>query len=227
MNLTEIIGKQVFEIYTSSFLGTVHDANFDKTYHKLTGLYFFNQDENEYYINIKDIYNINDFITIKNTSKVLENTQTTNNLFPLGKSVVSIAGKDYGTLCDVELNEKFEVTNFCCTNKKITPNQIMQVGTNIVIGDKKICDFRPKTNKMTLSNIKVTLMKMEEDTHQAKLMPTKVTVNSDILIGKKLSKDIVGKNNELILKQNQIITPKHLQLAKQHDKLNELFYSTY
>ena len=58
-------------------------------------------------------------------------------------------------------------------------------------------------------------------------MPTKITVNSDVLIGKRLSKDIIGKNNELILKQNQILTSKLVLLAKQHDKLNELFYSVY
>ena len=71
-------------------------------------------------------------------------------------------------------------------------------------------------------------MKVQEPTIDTKkLMPTKITVNSDVLIGKRLSKDIIGKNNELILKQNQVLTSKLVLLAKQHDKLNELFYSVY
>lgn len=70
-------------------------------------------------------------------------------------------------------------------------------------------------------------MKIQDPPYPQKLMPSKITVNSDILIGKKLSRDIVGKNNELILKQNQILTAKQVILAKQHDKLNELFFSVY
>ena len=81
---------------------------------------------------------------------------------------------------------------------------------------------------INLDNLTVTMMRLpDEDTQVQKLMPKKLTVNSDILIGKKLTKDIIGKNNELILKQNQTITAKQLIVAKQHDKLNELFYSVY
>ena len=91
--------------------------------------------------------------------------------------------------------------------------------------------FKPKKTKQNeemLNNLTVSIMKMDDvKSSPITLMPPKITVNSDILLGKRLAKDILGKNNELILKQNQIITPKQVIIAKQHEKLNELFYSVY
>ena len=93
-----------------------------------------------------------------------------------------------------------------------------------------IASFRPKVSHKnnTLENLTVKIMEIPKiEQPKQKLMPTKITVNSDILIGKRLQKDIIGKNNELIIKQNQVLTTKHILIAKQHDKLNELFYSVY
>ena len=228
MNLTEIIGKQVFDIYSANFLGTVHDANFDKNFTKVVGLYFFDQEENEYYIKAQNIYAVFDFVTIKNLSKISHAYTPQNSLLPLGKKIVDITGKDLGNVCDLELDANFQIVSFVSDKQKIEPAKIMQIGTFVVVGDKKIWQFCPKNKKILpeLASIKVSVMKMESQT-TPKLMPNKVTISSDILLGKKLSKDIIGKNNELILKQNQIISQKHILLAKQHDKLNELFYSVY
>ena len=112
-------------------------------------------------------------------------------------------------------------------------SQILQISSSLVVGDGnvKLQNFRPKGTRkspINLDNLQVTMMRIPEEENQTlKLMPNKITVNSDVLIGKRLSKDIMGKNNELILKQNQIITAKQLVVAKQHEKLNELFYSVY
>ena len=233
MNLSEIIGKQIFDIYDANFLGTIHEANFDKFHTKVLGFYFFNQDENEFYLKKQNIYSIGDFVTIKNSSKISETFEIFNPLLPFGKRVVSLEGNDLGNLCDIELNEKFEITNFCTQKQKINPKDVMQITNNIVVGNKKINMFASKNKNSkvaNLNNINVTLLKISDTDEQkstTKLMPSKITVNSDVLLGKKLSKDIIGKNNELILKQNQVLTPKLVLVAKQHDKLNELFYSVY
>ena len=134
-------------------------------------------------------------------------------------------------ILDIEFDEKFKITNFTSnTQQAIQPNQIMTISKHIVVGELKINYFKAKNTKNTdiyLENLSVNVMKMQDYSTTKKLMPSKITVNSDILIGKKLSKDIIGKNNELILKQNQILAAKQVMPANQHDKLNELFYSVY
>ena len=233
MKLSDIIGKQVFDIFDATFLGTIHEVNFDKNYTKVLGFYFFDQEENEFYLKKQDIYSVGDYVTIKNANKTTKNFEIFGNLLPFGKYVVSLQGEDLGNLCDIELDDKFEITNFCTQKQKINPKDIMVISENIVVGDKKICMFaikNKKTNMHKLNNINVAILKMEDVEQQGntpKLMPSKITVNSDVLLGKKLSKDIIGKNNELILKQDQVITPKLVLIAKQHEKLNELFYSVY
>lgn len=232
MKLSEIIGKQVFDIYNANIIGTIHDACFDEKYKKVLGFYFFDQDENEFYLKNSNIYSYSDYITVKNSSKVSSDFSLVDPLSPIGKNVVGVSGKDYGILSDVEFDEKYNITNFVTNIKSFAPTEILQISSNMVIGDEKVKlnSFKPKIQKsaVNLDNLTVTMMRMpDEDTQVQKLMPKKLTVNSDILIGKKLTKDIMGKNNELILKQNQTITAKQLIVAKQHDKLSELFYSVY
>lgn len=231
MKLSDIIGKQVFDIYDAKFLGTIHDANFDEKYNKVMGFYFFDQEENEFYIKRQNIYSLSDLVTIKNSTKISSNFVLDKPLSPLGKIMVGVDGKDYGNLNDIELDENYNIVKFISTKDQLLPSEIMFISSSIVVGENvKMQSFRPKQpkNQEILNNLTVSVMKMEDDIdNKLKLMPSKITVNSDVLLGKKLSKDIIGKNNELILKQNQLITPKQVVIAKQHDKLNELFYSVY
>lgn len=231
MKISEIIGKQVFVIYDAKFLGTVHDVAFDDQYKKVLGFYFFDQDENEYYLKTQNIFGLEDYVTIKNSTKIANDFLLDKHLSPLGKQVVGISGQDYDLLSDIEIDKNYMVKNFITSKYSFNADEIMHISNCILVGQNfKMQNFRPhKTKQKTeqLTNLTVSIMKMEEPKSQIMLMPPKITVNSDILLGKHLSKDIFGKNSELILKQNQTITPKQVMIAKQHDKLNELFYSVY
>lgn len=232
MKLSNLIGKQVFCVYDASLLGTVNDVVFDEKYKKILGIYFFDQDENEFYIKRQNIYSILDFVTIKNTSKISLDIVLDKPLSPLGKLIVGTNGENYGNISDIEFDENFDVCMFETNmNKQVLPSSIIFISKNFVIGENvNIASFRPKVSHKnnTLENLTVKIMEIPKiEQPKQKLMPTKITVNSDILIGKRLQKDIIGKNNELIIKQNQVLTTKHILIAKQHDKLNELFYSVY
>ena len=232
MKLSNLIGKQVFCVYDASLLGTVNDVVFDEKYKKILGIYFFDQDENEFYIKRQNIYSILDFVTIKNTSKISLDIVLDKPLSPLGKLIVGTNGENFGNISDVEFDENFDVCMFETNmQKQVLPSSIILISKNFVMGDNvHIASFRPKVmhKNNTLENLTVKIMELPKiEQQKQKLMPTKITVNSDILIGKRLQKDIIGKNNELIIKQNQVLTTKHILIAKQHDKLNELFYSVY
>ena len=232
MKLSNLIGKQVFCVYDASIVGTIHDVVFDEKYKKILGIYFFDQDENEFYIKKQNIYSICDFVTIKNTNSISTSIVLDKPLSPLGKLIVGTNGENFGNITDIEIDDNFSVQHFETNqNKQVLPTQVIFAMKNFVYGENvHIASFRPRVHKIqnSLQNLTVKIMdipKIEEQ--KQRLMPTKITVNSDILIGKRLSKDIIGKNNEMILKQNQVLSAKHILIAKQHDKLNELFYSVY
>lgn len=227
MKLSNIIGKQVFDIYNSKIWGTINEAVFDERFKKILGFYFFDEEENEYYIKTQNIYSVLDFVTIKNSTKISNDYMLNKPLSPLGKKIIGTDGKDYGVLNNLELDDKYNILEFVSNKECIKIDKIISVSSCIVVGEINLCKFKPKNKKTFLNDLTISVMKMDEPETNFKLMPSKITVNSDILIGKKLSKDIIGKNNELILKQNQTITPKQVILAKQHEKLNELFYSVY
>ena len=90
----------------------------------------------------------------------------------------------------------------------------------------KISSFKPKkTNKskVSLNNLTVNIMKLNTNENNNNLMPPKITINTNTIIGKKITNNITNENNEIILKQNQVITQKHIFVAKQYNKLNELY----
>ena len=232
MKLSNLIGKQVFCVYDANIVGTIHDVVFDEKYKKILGIYFFDQDENEFYIKKQNIFAISDFVTIKNTNSISTNIVLDKPLSPLGKLIVGTNGENFGNITDIEIDDNFSVTNFETNqNKQVLPTQVIFAMKNFVCGENAhIASFRPKTHKIqnSLQNLTVKIMEIPKiEEQKQRLMPTKITVNSDILLGKRLSKDIIGKNNEMILKQNQVLSAKHILIAKQHDKLNELFYSVY
>ena len=61
MKLSNLIGKQVFCVYDANILGTIHDVAFDDKYTKILGIYFFDQEENEYFLKSKNIFYKEDY----------------------------------------------------------------------------------------------------------------------------------------------------------------------
>ena len=132
MKLSNIIGKQIFSIFDASFLGTINDIAFDNKYTKILGFYFFDQDENEFYIKTQNIYAIDDFVTIKNSSKISSEFLLDKPLLPLGKTIVNIFGKDYGNLSDIEFDDKYKITSFVSNkNLSVLPTEIVTIHKNL------------------------------------------------------------------------------------------------
>ena len=55
-------------------------------------------------------------------------------------------------------------------------------------------------------------------------MPIKTYANKSLLMGKILTNDILGFNNEIIGKKDEKITEKIIKKAINHNKLNFLFF---
>ena len=55
--------------------------------------------------------------------------------------------------------------------------------------------------------------------------PEKVVLSSSFYIGKISEEDIVGFNNEKIIKKGEVVTKSIVEKAKKHNRLNQLFFA--
>ena len=250
MNLiSEIISKKVLNLYSGKIEGVIVDAFFDDKYKKIKYFKMFDETDEEYEILSTKIYAISDSIVIRNSQAIIPiiNQIEINSNNPLNLDVYSITGNYLGKLTDIELDEKLNTKLFKTTISSFSPNQIVNVKESIIVNrtDKQvsISNFKPKTNILNTpipptSNEKVTIMapqiesivdeKNQTQTNNSNFKidstpaPQKVFGNTDFLLGRKSLKTIYSLNNDLLIKQDTIITKKHVELAKRFGKLAEL-----
>ena len=55
-------------------------------------------------------------------------------------------------------------------------------------------------------------------------VPKRVQYNPETIIGKVAKNDLIGINNEIIIKANQVITEKIIKDATKHNRLNQLYF---
>ena len=231
MNITQIIGKQIYSIFEGQNIGTISQVLLDKTNTKLKGIKFFDNEENEYFVCYKDIFAISDNVLIKNNSKceeVLDSQYQNTTLF---KNAISEKGENLGKIIDAEIDENGKISHFLTdTNNKLLPNKILLAGGFVLVCNSagtKLCDFRPKKVKILgeapKSNIKVKILQMEPRPQNLDT-PKRVTFNPQSLIGKRAKSTLFGQNNEVIVKADQIITDKIIFDAKRHSRLNQLYF---
>ncbi len=234
MKVSEIISKEIISIYECESVGTVKDVCLNKSLKKVNGFVFFNDDSDvDCYISSNKIYKLYDEgILIKNTSKIEYFYEESNN--PINKKVFSIAGKDCGKIIDIIINQDSNV-EFLLTSKgeQINPDNILTNGINIILIKEKnqkisIASFKPKDKiETTNENLQVKIVKMPiiETEESSISTPPKITANTTSLLGKRAKRTIMGLNNEVIVKQNQLISQYTLNLAKKHNKTNELIFN--
>lgn len=235
MKISEIISKEIISIFECESVGTIKNVNFTKNLKKINGFIFFNDESDiDCYIPTSKIYALSDEgMMIKNTSKIDFFVDENNN--PINKKVFLINGKDCGKIIDIIFNESFMV-EYLLTNKgeKIYPEYILTNGMNIVLAKDKnqnisISSFKPKTKQIEVSseNLKVKIVRLPilENNDATIVTPPKITTNTNSLLGKRAKRTIVGFNNEVIVKQDQIVSQYTLNLAKKHNKTNELIFN--
>ena len=222
MNIKKIIGKQVFSLYEGELIGTIINVGFNTNYTKINSFTIFNEDDDEFCIPFNSVFAIGDGIIIKNKSKI--NTYiTTNNLSCVFKEVFDENANSFGFINDFVFDKNGNIQKYITnSNIEIFANKI-NVRKNFVIFFKntlKVFKYKPKNNKLDLSKIKVKVLNI----NQANFLPSKLQYNPQNILGRISKGDLVGLNNEVIIKTNQVITEKTIQDATRHNRLNQLFY---
>ncbi len=236
--LSEIVSKKVLNLYSGRIEGTIKDVSFNKDYKKLSSLKIFDEDEEEYTIAVEKIYNIGqDSVVIRNSNALVPTINqiyvNQNNI--INYNVYSINGDHLGKIIDAELNENLTVKEYITNEIRFSPKQIVNIGENIIVNNSenkvKLSNFKPKTpiqNKVEHNQIVKILGPQIENQNDnvfkisASPSPKKIVGNTELLIGRKALKTIYGENGEMIIKEENIVTQKVLDLASQFNKIGEL-----
>lgn len=241
--VSEIISKEVISIYECESIGTIKNVSFSSNFKKIIAFVFFD-DQSDFDSGVlsKDVYSFSgDGILIKNISKIEYHFD--DEASPMNKKVFSLSGEDFGRINDILFDESFNVVNFLTSqDKTFKPSQIFKMGFDTCIIKQendtvKINSFKPSSNtpKQTqlLDNITVKLVKLGEDTPLPVIeknilpkLPIKLQANLESLIGKTSLKTITGLNNEIIIRQNAVVSKHTITMAKAHNKTAELMFST-
>lgn len=230
--LSEIISKNIYAIDEGKMVGYILCPVFENCF--LQGYIVCDDEvEQEKFLSSKDIVSSTKQAMFINSIFDMQNVEIITAISPLGKLVFDNQGTNFGRVeeCFIENNyiKKLQ-TNLC----EIMQKNISTIGQDCVIFNKNKKN-RKKTIKNYNKNInlitklpKVEILNKIENKNEmlefSSTLPIKAVANKSKLIGKKITKDILGFNNEIIAKQDEIITEKIIKKANKHNKINLLFF---
>lgn len=221
MNFTDIIGAPVFSAYRCREEGYVLGGFFhnSRVLNKL--LLADSETEAHKLLQTKDIFSHGDAgIIIRNSGKtILAETDNEPQSF-IYKSVISIGGNNLGRVVEIELSSKWEVVKFITDKTSFTPTQIIGNDAFVLVNDLsthfKLHHFAPKKGSLINTQAVQPVIALDSP------IPARIPTTNAGLIGKKLMRDFLGKNNEILAHKSSVISPMTVSRARQFNLLDEL-----
>ena len=149
MKLTDLISKQIINIYDGKICGTIYDILYKDN--KLVFLKAFDKNDDEYIVDCSKIYSVGkDAVTVKNGAAMYFGEMIDKTLLesPIGKNVYSLQGEKIGTIEDLEVS-KYRI------DKYVVGKDLIKC-SNIYVG-KEIALYDPSTNKLKRRNFAVKM----------------------------------------------------------------------
>ena len=229
--VSNIISSFVVSIYNGQTEGVVSNILFNEK-KKAKYLIISQNDETFLMLDTKDIYAFGDGAVLIKNSQVLnmyENKilESKNCFSPINSIVVNLDGNFLGYVSDIDLDNKYSIVSISVGNDKtiklcdvlnVTDSAIL---TCLGIKKPKISNFKASNILQTVeNNIKVTI---QDDIKPVEtILPTRSITNYNFLLNRKVNRDIQNFNGEIIIKENQIINTKILDIARINGKIREL-----
>ena len=232
--LSQIISKRVISINDACNVGYVLNVVFDENYNYIIG-YIINDEESEVekYLAVEDAVVLSDEGVFIQSVFSMQNLNVESQNNPIGKMVYDKKGVCLGRVeeCFLEHNKLIKLQTNCC---EIMQKNIYSIGKDFVIFEKNKKNnkrsMKKYTKKINFNKIdqKVEILSkinnQEKTSNFSNNLPIKTYANKSLLMGKILTNDILGFNNEIIGKKDEKITEKIIKKAINHNKLNFLFF---
>ncbi len=228
--LTNYISKKVISIEEGKYVGYVLDVLIDNDLNKVEGLIVADEEsEQNFILDYKKIINHSENLIMISSLHDLNFTVLENFNNPMGKIVLDRNGINLGRVEEVYIdgqNIKKIVTNKCEFWRKY----IYSFSENYIIFGLKRNKIRKNNyfknitnNSQILPKVSIEEYKMTNKNNQS-ISPYKLYAQQEKLLGRKIVCDILGYNNELVAKKDDIINQKIINKAKIHNKLSLLNY---
>lgn len=231
--ISKLISKKVISLDDAKQVGYVLDVILDENVKTYTGLIVVDEEsEHSFVLPRENIYSVGeDTLMIENSSKLQFNiSDKTNN--PVGKIVYDCHGNGLGRVVDVEIQGKTVrkiITSFC----EFPQRYIRKSGDNFIIfgarkrkksGNVKEFNVEVIQNFSSLPKVTIASPFIGSSSVVSPEAPVRLYASTKMLIGKIVTNDILGYNNEIIARKNDEITQKIINKAKAHNKFNLLSY---
>lgn len=240
--ISNIISMPIISIYESQYCGIVYNVLIDYKYKKIKYISILNENDNiPRIIAIDNLYKIgNDCIFIKNQENLSLQINYEEELKkyynPINLIAYDFSGKYLGVVNDATFNSKNRIDEFIINNKSYKINEILNVGNSAIIVNNNKIDlkkFKPKEKviKPTINlNEKVIALSPIINNKESSFDESKgnkIITDFRFLTGRKLNKDVIAINGEIIAKSGSCITKEIINKASFYGKLVEIArYST-
>ena len=235
-----LISKNVISLDEGKKLGYVLDVVFDDPLKTFQGLIVVDEEsENNFFLPEGRIVSTGENCVMVESEMDLEFQILSSSNNPIGKEVYDEKGGNLGRVCDVFCEGK-RVKKIATNKCEIPQKYIKKSGVNYIIfgiysNKKKNKSNNFFKNKIEVDNIKDKLPKVVissavENRQEnlisvgASTMPMRLFAGDSFLLGRTVTKDLFGMNNEIIARKNEKIDKKIIKNAKNHNKLNFLAF---
>lgn len=217
------ISKKVISLNEGEFIGYILDAVFDEDLDSLQGFLVVDDESEETFIlNKENIKSVGDDCIMMDSAGNLKRSFDEDTFNPIGKNVYDANGVYLGTVIDVVVQGR-AVRRIITDKCEFFKRNIRKIGKNNIIFGKKSLKNTKRQTLFVIDeslNQKVTTLSVKEK--QTK--PYRIFANQSSIIGRTMTSDLYGYNNEIIAKKFDIINQNIINRAKLHNKLNFLLY---
>ena len=227
--VSNIISSYVVSVYNGQIEGIVNNILFNNK-KQAKYLVISQNDEQFLVLETKDIYKTGEGAVIVKNSDVLSLMESSELKMkecfsPINSIVVSIDGDYIGHVSDIELDNKYNIKNFIVDGQVFDLNKVINISESAIIINTldtktSLSKFKSKT-KIVMGTERITNQTVSVMSNQT-ILPNRTMLNYNFLIGRKVSKDILNFNGEIIIKENQTVNSKVLDIARINGKLREL-----
>ena len=227
--VSNIISSYVVSVYNGQIEGIVNNILFNNK-KQAKYLVISQNDEQFLVLETKDIYKTGEGAVIVKNSDVLSLMESSELKMkecfsPINSIVVSIDGNYIGHVSDIELDNKYNIKNFIVDGQVFDLNKVINISESAIIINTldiktNLSKFKSKT-KIVIGNERISNQTVSVMSNQT-ILPNRTMLNYNFLIGRKVSKDILNFNGEIIIKENQTVNSKVLDIARINGKLREL-----
>lgn len=231
MLLSEIISKPIISLNEGKIVGVVSNAIFSNFLTKVLHFEIIPEDENQ-----KEILIDKDGIKhVGEDALILKQNYNFTAIFepyisnPINGLAYSTTGKLLGKIINVEIDNKYNVINILTNTHTLKIESLVSHSNSLYIFNLEDKKVRKITNNFnfpkTQREIKVNSLPLIKET-PATVIPTptpaKTITNSELLLGKRVTRNIQTLNGEIIAKKGYVINSKILLSATKNQKLREL-----